>query len=52
MNIKYLILGTLVFGVPAIAYAVNGTPLPEPESLALVGIGAIALVIARWAKRK
>ena len=28
------------------------TSVPEPETLALVGIGAVALMIARWKKRK
>jgi hypothetical protein len=26
--------------------------VPEPESLALIGIGAVAWMIARWKKRK
>ena len=42
--------------VPALGWADLPTlpfrPLPEPESLALVGIGAVALIIARWAKRR
>jgi PEP-CTERM motif len=38
---------------PALAWAEASTPtVPEPETLALLGVGAIALVIARWAKRK
>ena len=29
----------------------NGQPLPEPESIALLGIGAAALVISRLKKK-
>lgn len=28
------------------------TPLPEPETLALLAIGAVALVVSRWTRRK
>jgi len=37
---------------PALAWAATVTPVPEPESLALVGIGVVAMVVARWKKRK
>ena len=41
----------LIFGVPGIASAgVNA--VPEPETLALLAIGAAAIAIARWARRK
>ena len=36
-------------------YAFAGTPtaqVPEPETLALLAIGAVAIVIARWRNRK
>jgi len=53
MNIRQLIGATLAFALPVIAYAGPGTPtLPEPETMALLGIGAVALVIARWVKGK
>ena len=53
MNIRHLLVVTTAFAMPAIAYA--GTPggtVPEPETIALLGVGAIALIVARWAKRK
>ena len=42
-----------LLAVPAVAWAVRdvGT-IPEPESLALVGIGIVALLVARRKKRK
>lgn len=52
MNIRHLLAATLAFAVPAIAYAGGRPGVPEPETLALLGIGAIALVIARWRKKK
>lgn len=27
-------------------------PVPEPETLALLAIGAAALIVSRWSKRK
>jgi hypothetical protein len=46
-------VGLLLAGVPiaAIAGPAAGR-LPEPETLALVGIGAVALLIAKYRKRK
>jgi PEP-CTERM motif len=44
-----------LLAVPALGWAgISGppNPVPEPEILALVGIGAVALMIARWKKRK
>jgi hypothetical protein len=34
--------------------AIAGTPVavPEPETLALLAIGAAAVVVARWLKKK
>lgn len=53
MNIRYLLVATLAFAIPTIAIAGPATPaLPEPETMALLGAGAIALIVARWAKRK
>ena len=50
MNIRHLLVATLAAAIPATAYA--GTPaLPEPETMALLGIGAVALVIARWRRK-
>jgi PEP-CTERM motif-containing protein len=45
-----------LLAAPVLGWAgVVGPPpstVPEPESLALVGIGAVAWIIARWRKRK
>lgn len=53
MNLRNLLAATLVFAVPAIAYAAppSGT-VPEPETIALLGIGAVALVVARRCRKK
>ena len=52
MNIRHLLPATLALAIPAIAHAGGAPAVPEPETLALLGIGAIALVIARWRKKK
>ncbi len=52
MNIRHLLVATLAFAVPAIAYAGTRGTVAEPETLALLGIGAVALVIARRRKKK
>ena len=53
MNVRHLLVATLAFAIPTIAFAGPGTPtLPEPETIALLGIGAVALVIARWRRKK
>lgn len=52
MNIRHLLVGTLAATIPAIAYAGVPPTLPEPETLALLGIGAVALAVARWRRRK
>jgi hypothetical protein len=42
----------LLLAIPTFAIAGPAPPqLPEPETLALIGIGAIALVAARWRKK-
>jgi hypothetical protein len=38
--------------VPAVAWAAITQPVPEPESLALVGIGIVALLVARRKNKK
>ena len=48
MNNKNVFAAILTLAIPALAYAGPGVPLPEPETMALLGIGAVALVIARW----
>jgi hypothetical protein len=52
MRMKQLLVTSLLIALPATASAGPGIPLPEPETLALLAIGAAALVIARWKKRK
>jgi hypothetical protein len=53
MQAKTLAAAVVLFALPAVAFAGPAAPpLPEPETLALLGIGAVALIIARWGKRK
>jgi len=50
----------LLLGLPALGFADTTNldtldsvgQLPEPETLALLAIGAVGWAIARWAKRK
>jgi len=62
MRIKHVITALLLLGLPALGFAdttaLDSTnldsvgQLPEPETLALLAIGAVGWAIARWAKRK
>ena len=53
MNLRKLAVAILLAATPMVVYAGPGVPhLPEPETLALLGIGAVALCIARWRNRK
>ncbi|MEO8302553.1 MAG: PEP-CTERM sorting domain-containing protein [Betaproteobacteria bacterium] len=52
MTIKHLLLAATILAMPTLAIAGFPNPVPEPETLALLGVGAIALVVARWRKRK
>jgi len=53
MNIGRLLAATFLAMVPALAFAAEAGPsIPEPETMALLGIGAVALVIARWRRKK
>lgn len=50
MIVRYALLAA-VLAFPTLAIA-GVSVVPEPETLALIGVGAIALVIARWRKGK
>jgi hypothetical protein len=52
MNIKQMVVATLAFAIPGIGSAGISNTVPEPETIALIGIGAVALIIGRWRKRK
>jgi hypothetical protein len=52
VKIRDLLAAASMFVVPTLANAAPTAPLPEPETLALIGVGAIALVVARWHRRK
>lgn len=62
MRIKHVITAVFLLGLPALGFAdttnLDSTnldsvgQLPEPETLALLAIGAVGWAIARWAKRK
>jgi hypothetical protein len=45
-------LGLLILSVTAIANADFGTQLPEPGVLELAGIGAVAAIVAKLARRR
>ena len=52
MRIGQLIAVPLMYAISTFAYGPPPAPLPEPETLALIGIGAVALFIARWRNKK
>ena len=55
MRIKHIVSGLLLLGLPALGLAattLDATQLPEPETLALLAIGAVGWAITRWTKRK
>jgi len=53
MNIRHVLVATLAFAISAVAHAGSpGGTVPEPETMALLGMGAVALIIARWRKKK
>jgi hypothetical protein len=43
-----LSISSAAFGGTATDFA----PLPEPETLSLLAIGAVALIVLRWSRRK
>jgi hypothetical protein len=48
---KALVALLLFAGAPGIA-AAGTVAVPEPETLSLLAIGAAAVVVARWLKKK
>ena len=62
MGIRLFITALLLLGLSALGFADTTNldssnldsvgQLPEPETLALLAIGAVGWAIARWAKRK
>ena len=51
MNHRNLLAAILTLAIPTVAYA-GAVAVPEPETFALLAIGAIALIAARWRGRK
>lgn len=51
MRAKILFATMLSLGVPGIA-AAGVTTIPEPETLALLAIGAAAVAVVRWKRRR
>ena len=53
---KILLRSLVLGGFPLLAFAQaqadGGLPLPEPESLALLAVGAVGLIVALRRKRK
>jgi len=45
-------IGLLMLSVTSIAYADTATLLPEPGVLELAGIGAVAAIVAKLARRR
>ena len=51
MRAKIFLATILSLGVPGIS-AAGGGSVPEPETLALLVIGAAAVAVVRWLKKK
>ncbi len=51
MLIRRFAVTLMLFALPAIAVAGGTNTVPEPETLALLAIGAVAIVIARWRRK-
>ena len=52
MMIRRCAATLMLLALPAIAVAGGTTnSVPEPETLALLAVGAVAIVIARWRRK-
>jgi hypothetical protein len=40
------------FAGAAVVFDAQRAPVSEPETLALLAVGAVAVIVARWSKRK
>ena len=53
MRVRQFLVAVMMATAPVLAFAQDDTnPVPEPAMLALLGIGAVALIVARANKRK
>jgi len=52
MGMRRLIIAALSMAIPGIAFAGTPATVPEPETIALIGVGAVALLVARWLRKK
>jgi len=55
MDIKSLFAAVIIFfaSTPALAvFSTLPTPVPAPDAISLLGIGAVALILSRWHNRK
>jgi hypothetical protein len=50
MNIRQRVLALPLLAMSTAAWA-GATPVPEPETLALLASGAVAIVVARWRRK-
>ena len=52
MNIRQRVLALPLLAMTTAAWAGPiSQPVPEPETLALLAIGAVAIVVARWRRK-
>ena len=49
---RTLIQALILLAVPVAAFAVDNINLPEPETFSLFGIGAVAMLLSTWRRKK